>query len=208
MSAQPADPAVALNPAARLEAMNAVLARNWWAVALRGMAAILFAAAALLVPGLTALSLVFLFAVYMLLDGAFALASAIRAARRHSRWGLLVLEAIVCFLVAAIALFTPGITVIAFVYLTAAWAIVTGAFGLAAAFRLHMDHGRLWLAIGGVASIVFGALLATAPLIGAVVLTWWLGIYALVFGACMLALALRLRARQHAHAPGALAASA
>ncbi len=150
----------------------------------------------------------FLFAIYMILDGAFALAAAIRAARQHSRWGLIVLEAIVCFLAAAVALITPGITVIAFVYLTAVWAIVTGGFGLAAAFRLHLDHGRVWLAIGSIASIVFGVLLAIAPLVGAVVLTWWLGIYALVFGASMLALAFRLRARQHAHAPGALAASA
>jgi uncharacterized membrane protein HdeD (DUF308 family) len=207
MTAQPADPVLGVPIGVRLEAMNAVLAKNWWALALRGIVAILFAGAALLIPHLTLLSLIFLFAIYMILDGVFELAAAVRAAQRHSRWGLMVLQAIACFLVAAAALFVPGLTVLAFVYLIAAWAVVTGGFGLAAAFKLNQDHGRIWMAVGGVASIIFGVLLAIAPLLGALVLTWWLGIYALIFGVCMLALAFRLRSHQHDH-PGHTAMAA
>ncbi len=36
-------------------------------------------------------------------------------------------------------------------------------------------------------SLVWGVMLAAAPLIGAVVLAWWLGIYAIVFGISLLA---------------------
>ena len=42
---------------------------------------------------------------------------------------------------------------------------------------------------------VYGVLLIVAPLIGALVLTWWFGAYALVFGVALLILAFRLRAR-------------
>ena len=96
-----------------------------------------------------------------------------------------------------IAFLSPGLTVIAFVLLLAAWSLVSGGLMLGAAFRLSREHGRWWLALGGIVSIVFGMLLAIAPIIGAVVLTWWLGAYALMFGIALLVLAFKLRARKN-----------
>ena len=55
-----------------------LLARTWWLVLLRGLAAILFGALALLWPHLTLVILVILYAVYALSDGVFALAEALR----------------------------------------------------------------------------------------------------------------------------------
>lgn len=71
-------------------------------------------------------------------------------------------------------------------------AVVTGALMLTAAFRLK--PGRWWFALGGVASLAYGVLLVVAPAIGALVLTWWIGAYALVFGISILIAAFRLRA--------------
>lgn len=73
--------------------------------------------------------------------------------------------------------------------------VVTGGLMLWAAFRLDADSGRWWLVFGGVVSLAYGALLIVAPIIGALVLTWWLGAYALIFGVALLVLAFRLRAR-------------
>ena len=86
----------------------------------------------------------------------------------------------------------PGLTVVIFVALLAAWAILTGALMLAAGVRFA-GEGRLWLILAAIASIAYGAVLIVAPQIGAVVLTWWIGAYAFVFGISMLAFALRLR---------------
>jgi uncharacterized membrane protein HdeD (DUF308 family) len=49
-----------------------------------------------------------------------------------------------------------------------------------------------------VVSVLWGVLLAVFPVTGAVVLTWWLGGYAVAFGAALLVLAFRLRARRAA----------
>jgi uncharacterized membrane protein HdeD (DUF308 family) len=177
-------------------AMSAILAKNWWVVALRGVVAIVFGLVALMLPVPTLLALVLLFAAYMSADGIFAIVSAVRAARRGERWGLFILEGTVGLIAGAVALFFPGLTVLAFVFVTAAWALVSGGIMFAASFRLNQDHGRWWLALGGIASMIFGLILAIAPVISAVVLTWWMSAYALVSGVTLLVVAYKLRKRR------------
>ncbi|MCB8822339.1 HdeD family acid-resistance protein [Microvirga rosea] len=180
----------------RAEAMSALLAQNWWAVALRGVFAIIFALIALFIPGATLLSLVLFFAAYMLVDGIFSIVAAVRAASHHQRWGLLVLEGVVDILVGVIAFAWPGLTVVFFVTLMAVWSLITGVLEIVAAFKLNPTYGRGWLIFSGIVSILFGIALLVAPMIGAVVLTWWLGAYAMVFGITLLVLAFKLRSRK------------
>ena len=182
----------------RRDALSAVLARNWWVVGLRGVFAILFGALTLAMPILSLATLVYLFAAYLLVDGVFAIGAAIRAAQTHERWGLLILEGVVDILAAAAALASPGLAIVFVVYLVAAWSIVSGAFMVIAAFQLHLDHGRWWLVVAGIVSVLFGLLLAVSPIAGAVVLATWIAIYALVFGAMLMVLAFRLRSRNAA----------
>ncbi|MGA3403651.1 MAG: HdeD family acid-resistance protein, partial [Acetobacteraceae bacterium] len=173
--------------------MSALLARNWWAVALRGLAAVVFGLIALFVPGAVLLTLALLFAAYLVVDGVLGMIAAALAASHHDRWGLLLFESLVNIAVGAIAAVFPAAAVLGFVLLVAAWALVTGALMIAAAFRLHVSHGRWWLAFAGVVSVLWGVLLLIAPLMGAVVLTWWLGAYAIIFGIMLLVLGFRLR---------------
>jgi uncharacterized membrane protein HdeD (DUF308 family) len=175
--------------------MISMLARNWWAFVVRGIFAVLFGLIALFMPGVTMLSLVLLFAAYALADGVMAIISAIHAAKQGERWSLLVLEGIADIIIGAAAAALPGITVVVFVALIAAWALITGGFMLSAAFELDADHGRWWLALGGAASLAYGALLIVAPLMGALILTWWIGAYAIIFGIALLVAAFKLRAK-------------
>ena len=174
------------------------LVRNWWLFTLRGVLAILFGLLALIFPGPTMLSLVILFSAYMLVDGIFGIISAVRAIRRkEDRWGLLIFEGLIDIAVGILAFLWPGITVLAFVLLVGAWAIVTGALMTVVGFRLNVSHGRWWLALSGVLSLAFGTLLVITPLIGAIVLTWWIGAYALAFGVALVIFSFKLRSRQH-----------
>ena len=192
----------------RSNVLSAVLARNWWAVAIRGVVGMAVGVIAFVMPAATMLALVLLFAAYMLVDGVFAIIAAVRAARQHDRWGLVVLEGTVDIVAGIIAVLWPGITVLAFVLLVAAWAIVSGALMVAAAFHLNIEHGRWWLVLGGAVSVAYGVLMIVAPLIGALVLTWWFGAYALVFGITLLILAFRLKARHDDRSHAAVARGA
>ncbi len=181
-----------LSPTLR-DAMAARLAQNWWAVALRGVLAILFGLIALFMPGPTLAALVLLFAAYMIVDGIFAIVSGLRAARQHERWGWLIFEGVVDLIAGAIALAWPLATIFAVIVLLGAWAIVRGVLLWTAAFHLSAARGRWLMALGGAITVLWGFLLLVWPFTGAVVLTWWLGAYALVFGIAELVLAFRLR---------------
>src|ERR1700722_12330889 len=160
--------------------MISMLARNWWAFVARGIFAILFGLIALFTPGVTMLSLVLVFAAFSVADGVMALIRALHAAGHGERWSILALEGIAGIIIGAAAAALPAVTLVVFVALIAAWAIITGSFMLSAAFEVDADHGRWWLVLGGGASLVFGAALVTAPLMGALVLTWWIGAYAII----------------------------
>jgi uncharacterized membrane protein HdeD (DUF308 family) len=147
-------------------------------------------------PVATILALVLLFAAYMLVDGIFAIYAAVQAGRASESWGLLTLQGITSVVAGVLALLWPGITVLAFVLLVAAWAIVSGCVMLATAY--YTEHGRWWLVAGGAVALLFGMLMIAAPMAGAVVLTWWLGAYALAFGIALIILALKVRSRSAA----------
>jgi uncharacterized membrane protein HdeD (DUF308 family) len=178
--------------------MSAALAGNWWAVLLRGLLALAAGVLVFLMPGVALVSLVFVFALYMLADGVLAVISGARAASHRQRWVWLIVEGLLNFAAAAIALAWPGITILAFVALAVVWAVVSGAALLAAAFALQHAHGRWWMGLAGVLSIAWGVLLALAPAAGALVLTLWIGAYFLVFGVAQVVLGLRLRSRRTA----------
>jgi len=192
---------------ARSDALSEALAQRWWAVGLRGILGIIFGLLCVLTPGIAIGAFVIVFAAYMFVDGVFAILSGIRAARSGERWGLLVLEGIVDLAAGAIAIAWPAITIVALVWIVAIWAIVSGALMLATAVGLNLDYGRWWLALGGIASLVFGILLIIEPFIGAVVLTLWIGVYALVFGGLLLVLAFQLHSKREAQLRRAQAAA-
>ena len=174
--------------------MNGDFTLNWWALALRGLVGIVIGLIAFTLPGITIAALTLLFGAYALVDGILSLAAAFHAAKLHRHWWALMLEGIIGIAVAASTVVLPAITLLFLIYLIAAWAVITGILEIATAIRLRGLIAREWLlGIAGVASVLFGLLLFGAPLPGAVVIAWWLGAYALVFGVLMLVLSFRLR---------------
>src|ERR1043166_4789605 len=176
------------------------LARNWWALVLRGIAGVIFGVLTFMFPAMTLGVLILLFGAYAIVDGVFNLVAAV-SGRTGQPWWHLVLEGIVSIAAGVIAFAWPGLTALALLWVIAGWAIVTGVLEIVAAIRLrkHIDN-EWWLVLSGVASVVFGGLLIVAPVAGALAVTLWIGAYAVVFGALMIALGLRLRRHRQAGA--------
>ena len=175
-------------------AISSMFARNWWVVLMRGALAVIFGLLVVSFPSQAMLSLILLFAAYMVLDGTSSLIAAVRAIRAQRDWGLLLLQAAASLASAAVAIVWPAITMVVFVLITATWAIVSGCLMLASAFRLT-EKNQWWLVASGGLSLLYGILIIIAPLIGALVLTWWIGAYAFVLGVLLIMLAVSLRSR-------------
>jgi uncharacterized membrane protein HdeD (DUF308 family) len=167
------------------------LTANWWALAIRGLVAVLFGLLTLFLPGITLVTLVLLFGAYALVDGVFNVIAFFRVASHQ--WALLI-EGVVGIVAGVITFAMPAITAIALLYLIAFWAILTGIFEVVAGILLRKTIANEWLLLlMGFFSLLFGLLILFAPGTGALAIVLWIGAYALVFGVFLLALAFRLR---------------
>jgi uncharacterized membrane protein HdeD (DUF308 family) len=161
-------------------------------------------------PGVTLVTLAFLFAGYALIDGVVSVIGAVRAMGTRERRVALVLEGIAGIGAAAVTIFWPPITVLALVYIIAAWSIITGSLEIAAAVRLRrIIRGEWLLVLSGIASLLFGFLVILAPIAGALVLALWVGAYWLIFGVLVISFGFRMRSwERHETADGRIPAHA
>lgn len=185
-----ADSTPALVPPSLLEG----LARNWWLMLLRGIAAIVFGVMAFVWPGPTLAVLVIFFGAYMLVDGALALWAAITGHNGTAlRWWLAVVGAS-GIAVGLMTFFWPGTTALALVLFIGAWSLVRGVFEIIGAIQLRKEIDNEWMLIlGGVLSVIFGLGVLALPGAGALALVWVIAIYAIIFGGTMVAFAFRLK---------------
>jgi uncharacterized membrane protein HdeD (DUF308 family) len=168
------------------------MAANWWALVLRGVAAIVFGILSYIWPGITFTVLVLLFGAYALWDGVFALVGAFRT-QGDRRWSL-ILEGIVGIGAGLLTFFWPQAATFALIYIIAGWAVATGILEIIAAIRLREEIEGEWvLLLSGLLSVLFGIAIAIWPAAGLLAVTWIIGAYAILFGILLVVLGFRLR---------------
>jgi len=166
---------------------------KWWHFVLDGVLAIIFGAMAWVWPGPTVYTLVVLFGAYSLVGGVIRLFTADNARREGQSPWLFVFQGLLGIATGIIVFVWPGISGLALLYVIGFSAVFMGTSEIVAAISLRKVITNEWfLGLSGVASIVFGLLVAIFPGSGALALVWAIGLYAIVFGASLVALGLRL----------------
>lgn len=173
------------------------LASNWPAIALRGVAAVVFGLFLLFWPAPSLLTLIYIFGIFVLVEGVAAVVSGVRQPQGVS-WALVALGLI--GIAAGIATFIwPGITGLILLYVIGFWAIASGVVQIYEGVRLRRSIANEWLLIAtGVVSLIFGLIVVIAPGAGALAITFFIGFFGLIYGVLQIALALRLRAVEQA----------
>lgn len=170
------------------------LAANWWVVLVRGIFAVLMGILAIMLPGITLMSLLFVYGVFAISDGITAIWIGLKA--RHDRriWWEMVAGGGLAILAGLIAALWPGLTAMVFVVLIGIFAIIRGIVEIVAAIQLRKVIDDEWmLIVSGVISLLFGLILVAKPGEGAIAMVLLIGAFMIAIGAMMIGLAMRLR---------------
>jgi uncharacterized membrane protein HdeD (DUF308 family) len=171
-----------------------VLSRFWWLLLVRGAVAVLFGVFVFTVPGITLVSLVYLFGAYVLVDGAGNVVTAIGGRDEQENWWVLLLAGLAGIGVGLLTFSRPGLTALMLLFYIAIWAIATGMLHIVAAIRLRrVIEGEVWMVLSGLASVLFGIFLVANPGEGVLTVLWLISLYAVAFGAITIILAFKAR---------------
>jgi uncharacterized membrane protein HdeD (DUF308 family) len=171
-----------------------LIAQNWWAIALRGLVAMLFGIAIFIWPGVTLSVLAPLFGAYAVINGIFAMIEASRRDVSQERWLPLLFEGAISIVVGVMTFAWAGLTAMALLFLIAFWAIMTGVFEIITAMRLrHEIRGEWMMILIAILSMAFGLLLLAFPAPGMFSVILLIRAFIFAIGALMIALAFKLR---------------
>jgi uncharacterized membrane protein HdeD (DUF308 family) len=170
------------------------LARHWWVFLLRGLVAIAFGLVGFLYPAATLITFILFYGVFALVDGVFAVVSAVRGKEGMGpRWWL-ALVGVLGIIAGLVSFAWPGLTALALLTVIGVWALLSGISEIVGAIRLRKEIDNEWLLlIHGALAALFGLMLLVRPGAGALALIWLIASFALASGVLLIALAFRLK---------------
>jgi uncharacterized membrane protein HdeD (DUF308 family) len=87
----------------------------------------------------------------------------------------------------------PALSLVVLFVIIGIKAAITGILLLLSSIKLDGDHGQGYMAVAGAISLIFAAILFTAPMLGAKIAIWWIGAWAILFGIAVVILGFKLR---------------
>lgn len=166
------------------------LSSIWWSFLLRGIFAISLGIFALFWPSLSLSVLVFAVGLYCVADGVAGLVGALRFPELREYLA----QALVVLGIGAILIFWPEATVRTLLVLLGAAALIAGIGQILTARRMPEDDPeRGAIMMIGIAAAIVGLVLALWPGSGVAVISWVIGIVAIVVGGSLIYLGARFK---------------
>jgi uncharacterized membrane protein HdeD (DUF308 family) len=169
-------------------------AQDWWVLTLRGIVSILFGIAAVFWPGLTLVTLVYLFSAYILIMGIFGIVHSLGSIGHRTLWILSLLLAILQVAVGVYLVRHLQVGYATLVLLVGFIFIVQGVLEGVAAFGENLSAGhRTLLVIGAILSLLVGITVLAYPVRTSLAFVWVIGLYALISGPLMIAMSVDVK---------------
>lgn len=191
---------ITINTLKRRCEMARSVTRNetWGALALRGVLTIIFGFAAVFWPGLTLVTLVYLFSAFILANGIVGLVLGLSNSRNEdsSLLGkvLAVALSVLEIGVGVYLLRHVNVSFKTFILLIGLTLIVRGVIDFfVGLFEAEGAMYKTAMIIGGILAAVAGAIILSQPVTAGVAFVWILGLYALVMGPLLVAMAMDIK---------------
>ncbi len=163
----------------------------WWALTLRGILAVTFGIAAVFWPGITLLTLLYLFSAWVLVEGVIRIVSGIGRIGHHQLGFLTVLIGLFELGVGVYLLRHPGVSFATLILLIGFLLIIGGVVEVVATLTSDdIATAKTMAVIIGVAAVLAGILMLFQPAASGVAFVWILGLYALVTGPLLIAMSI------------------
>lgn len=164
------------------------------ALIVRGIAAILFGIAAVFWPGLTLVTLIYIFSIYILISGLVGIVTGVSHLVKGRNWFLGLLLSFIELGVGVYLVRHPGVTFATLVLIIGLVLVARGVFEVVLAFTEDsMATQKMLLVLGGLLSAGVGIYVLLQPASGGVAFVWVLGLYALITGPILVAMGLDVR---------------
>jgi uncharacterized membrane protein HdeD (DUF308 family) len=166
----------------------------WWALTLRGIVAVLFGIAAVFWPGITLVTLIYIFSAWVLVDGVIRIVSGVSRIGDNQLGLLTMLVGLLELGVGVYLLRHPLVSFATLILLIGFMLIVGGVVEVVAALSSREGATSKTLSvIVGVVTVLAGIVMLFQPASSGVAFVWILGLFALITGPLMIAMSLELR---------------
>ncbi len=172
--------------------MQSFLAGLWYTLIVRGVLSIIFGICAFAWPGNFMAVLSMVFGVYLLIDGAVSVWSALASKEQGRTFSIF--GGLLSIAIGLTALITPAAFIGYLILMIGLWNIYLGLLQIltAIAMRKELDDTGMQ-AFWGVISILFGLAISYYWWAGVVTIAWLIGLASITTGAILIWLGLRLR---------------
>jgi uncharacterized membrane protein HdeD (DUF308 family) len=172
-----------------------LISRNWWAYLIRGILAILFGLVIWTRPLAGTGFLVWLFGIFVFVEGIFAVVAAFGGRKGNPNWWAVFIQGLVGILIGIVMFTNPLMTAVFFVRLLGLWAIIVGVFRIVGALRLRTEVAGEWMhVVGGIITVLLGIIVIAWPAGGVLAFAWLIGLFAVLIGAFLIGVAMKARA--------------
>lgn len=172
---------------------NNIATELWWVGLVEGIVAILFGIAALFWPGLTLVTLVTLFSVYVLVWGIAEIVHGLASIGKGT-WFLPLLFGAFALGVGVYLTRHPQVTFATFILLIGFTFIVRGIVDIVGAFlNKQLATSRVLNIVVGVIAVIAGIIVLKQPVASGVAFVWIIGLFALIYGPITIALSYDLK---------------
>jgi uncharacterized membrane protein HdeD (DUF308 family) len=157
---------------------------------LRGVLAILFGLAALFWPGLTLVTFVYIFSAFILVSGIMSMVMAIVDIDKDKYWFLSLLIGFLELGIGVYLIRHINVGLATFILLVGIVLVVRGVVEFIMAIAGgESSNNRVLMAIVGIVTALAGLIVLREPVSGGIAFVWVVGLYALITGPILIALA-------------------